>query len=503
MLNTILKQEQTQLEAYFNRFREGIIGNNATFQSPFGEKRILYADWTASGRLYQPVEDVLIRDVYPMVGNTHTETNHTGSSMTLAYDMARDIIKKHVGAHRDDVLISSGTGMTGMVNKLQRILGLRIHEKLKDRIDLAEEDRPIVFVTHMEHHSNQTSWLECLCDVVIIPADEEGLVDLKAFDDLLLSYAGRKFKIAAVTSCSNVTGIKTPYHDIARRIHRAGGKCFVDFACSAPYIDICMRPEDEEAHLDAIYFSPHKFLGGPGTTGILIFCPTLYDNKIPDNPGGGTVDWTNPWGGHKYHDSIEAREDGGTPGFLQTIKVALCVNLKEQMGVKNILKREEELANIIFPGLESINGLHILAGHIQERLGVFSFYIEDLHYNLAVKLLNDRFGIQVRGGCSCAGTYGHFLLHVDQQHSSSITCKIDTGDLSEKPGWIRMSIHPTMTDDEARYVIEAISQLAANHTEWARSYVYNPTTNEFAFTESKFKDTRRDKVQGWFDKDLA
>jgi selenocysteine lyase/cysteine desulfurase len=501
MLKKATTHTESKLEAYFNLFKKGIIGEGAAFDSPYGEMRILYADWTASGRLYRPIEELLLNDIYPFVGNTHTETNHTGSSMTIAYDRAREIIKKHVGAHKDDVLISSGTGMTGMVNKLQRILGLRVHEKHVAEIKLSDEERPVVFVTHMEHHSNQTSWIECLVDVVIIPADEKCLVDLVAFDNLLKAYSSRKTKIAAITSCSNVTGIKTPYHDIARRIHRVGGRCFVDFACSAPYIDICMRPEDEEAHLDAIYFSPHKFLGGPGTTGILIFCPTLYDNKVPDNPGGGTVDWTNPWGGHKYHDSIEAREDGGTPGFLQTIKVALCVQLKEQMGVQNILAREKELSGILFPGLESIKGLNILAGHIKNRLGVYSFYIDNLHYNLGVKLLNDKFGIQVRGGCSCAGTYGHFLLHVDQQHSSSITCKIDGGDLSEKPGWIRMSIHPTMGNEEAHYIVDAITQLAANHTQWAKSYKYDPLTNEFAIIDG-YIDPRIDNVNEWFNHDL-
>jgi selenocysteine lyase/cysteine desulfurase len=200
--------------------------------------------------------------------------------------------------------------------------------------------------------------------------------------------------------------------------------------------------------LDAIYFSPHKFLGGPGTPGILVFDNKLYCNKIPDEPGGGTVDWTNPWGEHKYFDEPEAREDGGTPGFLQTIKAALCMKLKENMGCDNIRKREEELLDIVWDELNSIPNLNVLANNIRERLGIISFYIDDLHYNLAVKILNDRYGIQVRGGCSCAGTYGHYLLGVDEDTSHKITNKINEGDLSEKPGWIRLSLHPTMTNEE-------------------------------------------------------
>lgn len=467
------------LEQYFRPYRNHIIGINQRFQTPYGEKKILYADWTASGRLYGPVEDFLCMDAGPFVGNTHTETTVTGSAMTKAYHEAKHIIKKHVGAKAEHVLISSNSGMTGVVNKFQRILGLKIHERFLPYLQLPDSERPIVFISHMEHHSNQTSWLETIADVEVIPPGDNGLFDLSNFENILKKYRYRKTKIAAVTSCSNVTGIITPYHEIAKMIHKEGGLCFVDFACSAPYIDINMCPEEEEACLDAIFFSPHKFLGGPGTTGILIFDPKLYTNKIPDHPGGGTVDWTNPWGEHKYHDQIEEREDGGTPAFLQTIKVALCTLLKDEMGTDKILAREHELLQIIWPGLKRLQNLHLLADNVSDRLGVLSFYIENLHYNLGVKLLNDRFGIQVRGGCSCAGTYGHYLLGVSHEKSRDITGKINLGDLSEKPGWIRLSIHPTMTDEEAHFIVDAITELCENHEEWAKDYTYHSKVNEF------------------------
>ena len=282
-------------------------------------------------------------------------------------------------------------------------------------------------------------------------------------------------------------------------MHKNGGVCFVDFACSAPYVDIDMHPENELRSLDAIFFSPHKFLGGPGTSGVLIFNKKLYNNMIPDCPGGGTVSWTNPWGEHKYIDNIEDREDGGTPGFLQTIKTALSIKLKEQMGVDKILKREHELVSYIFKDLSPVENINILAGQHQDRLGVISFYIDDLHYNLGVKLLNDRFGIQTRGGCSCAGTYGHFLLHVDQNMSNELTSEISIGDLVRKPGWIRMSIHPTTTNEDMVFVCESIKALALNHKEWAESYEYQGKTNEFIHESMLTKTNANDDlIESWF-----
>lgn len=486
----------TQLEQYFQKFRKNIIGINETFESPYGIKNIIYTDWTASGRLYQPIEDKLIKEFGPFVANTHTETSVTGTAMTFAYHEARHIIKKHVNANENDVLITNGTGMTGVVNKLQRILGLRISENLKDYTQIPDAIKPIIFISHMEHHSNQTSWLETIADVVVVPANDEGLFCLEAFRKTVEQYQDRSFKIASITGCSNVTGIKTPYHEVAKIMHQNNGVCFVDFACSGPYVEINMHPEDKEAYLDAIFFSPHKFLGGPGTSGVMVFNKNLYKNNVPDCPGGGTVKWTNPWGQHHYIDSIEDREDGGTPGFLQVIKTALAINLKEQMGVENILEREHEIVSYIFSRLGNIENINILAPQHEDRLGVISFYIDDLHYNLGVKLLNDKFGIQTRGGCSCAGTYGHYLLHVDQETSNSIVCQISAGDLEKKPGWIRMSIHPTTTNKEIEYVCDAIVSLAENHKEWKEDYKYDNHTNEF--THKSFNKSIKDKVEDWF-----
>lgn len=487
---------ETKLERYFNEFRKEIIGVDQSFISPYGEKKIIYTDWTASGRLYRPIEEKILNECGPFVANTHTETTVTGTAMTLAYHEARHIIKRHVNANSDDILITDGTGMTGVVNKFQRILGLRIPENLKEFTSIPTELKPVVFISHMEHHSNQTSWLETIADVEIIPANEAGLFCLDQLKLLLKNYKNRSFKIASITSCSNVTGIKTPYHEVAKLMHQNNGVCFVDFACSGPYVPIDMHPQDADAYLDAIFFSPHKFLGGPGTSGVLIFNKNLYKNNVPDCPGGGTVSWTNPWGEHKYIDNIEDREDGGTPGFLQVIKTALAIQLKEKMGVQNILDREHELVEYIFATLNQLPNLHILANQHQDRLGVISFYIDELHFNLGVKLLNDKFGIQTRGGCSCAGTYGHYLLHVDQETSHNLVCQITSGDLIQKPGWIRMSVHPTTTSAEIEFVCESIRLLAANHQEWANEYQYNPKTNEFLHKE--VKSSEKERVAAWF-----
>ena len=486
----------TQLEQYFLQFRKNIIGVDQEFTSPFGTQKIIYTDWTASGRLYRPIEEKITNQFGPFVANTHTETTVSGTAMTMAYHEARHIIKHHVNANSEDVLITDGTGMTGVVNKFQRILGLRIAENLKEFTAIPAELKPIVFISHMEHHSNQTSWLETIADVVVIPCNTNGLFCLEEFQKVVEQYSDRIFKIASITSCSNVTGIRTPYHEVAKIMHRNNGVCFVDFACSGPYVDIDMHPEDPEAYLDAIFFSPHKFLGGPGTSGVLIFNKNLYKNNVPDCPGGGTVSWTNPWGEHKYIDNIEDREDGGTPGFLQVIKTALCIQLKEQMGVQNILDREHEIVAFIFNELNNIDNINILAKEHQDRLGVISFYINDLHYNLGVKLLNDKFGIQTRGGCSCAGTYGHFLLHVDQETSHDLVCQISSGDLIKKPGWIRMSIHPTTTSEEITYVCNSIKALAAQHKEWEQDYIYNNKTNEFVHKQAQ--PLEQEMVKAWF-----
>lgn len=473
-----------------------VIGHDLVLSTPRGTQRMVYADWTASGRLYQPIEDRLLREVAPWMANTHTETSATGHAMSLAYAKARSLIKRHLNASSDDVLLATGTGCTGAINKLQRLLGLRVPSNYIGHASVFPDRRALVLVTHMEHHSNQTSWLECAADVEVIPPTVDGLVDLTAIPAILARYADRPLKIAAVTACSNVTGLQTPYHEISALMHAHGGLCFVDFACSAPYVDIDMHPADAAQRLDAIYFSPHKFLGGPGSCGILVFAQSLYTARVPDQPGGGTVAWTDPWRGHSYFEDIETREDGGTPGILQLIRAALAMQLKEAMGTARMAERERTIVHRVFDQLAEDPRVVILAAQHRERLPVFSFYIEGLHYNLVVRLLNDRFGVQARGGCSCAGTYGHYLLHVDPQQSHNITSRIDAGDLSDKPGWVRVSFHPVMSDAEVDRVCQAIVQIAQRGDEWAREYEHLPQLNDYRRIGGD--DGTRAVVDEWF-----
>lgn len=485
------------MEKYFEKFRKNTIGNELKFSSPYGIKKMIYADWVASGRLYQPIEDKLQKVFGPYVGNTHTETTESGTLMTKAYHYSHQLIKEHVNAGPDDVILTTGFGMTGAINKFQRILGLKHCQQCVEYNVDDPEELPVVFITHMEHHSNHTSWYETVAEVVQIPYNEELRVDMNAFKELLERYKYRKRKIGAFTACSNVTGVITPYHKMAAMMHEYGGVCFIDFAASAPYVDMDMHPKNKMEALDAILFSPHKFLGGPGSSGVLVFNSNLYKLDTPDQPGGGTVDWTNPWGEYKYIDDIELREDGGTPGFLQSIRTALCIKLKDEMGVENIMKREHELVSRAFELMPRVKGMKILADNIRDRLGIISFYIEGIHYNLVVKILNDRFGIQTRGGCACAGTYGHYLLNVTYEDSFKITRKINFGDLSEKPGWIRLSLHPTMTDIELDAFVDALHQLVENIGDWEKDYVYNKKNNEF-----RHKNEPQDKmsvVKPWFE----
>jgi selenocysteine lyase/cysteine desulfurase len=482
---------------HFDTFRRNIVGIDAAFDTPYGKKDLIYADWIASGRLYGPIEDQIKNQFGPMVGNTHSEASETGRTMTIAYHHAHKLIKTHVNANEDDVIITTGFGMTSALAKFQRILGIKVPERLSKYCNLPEEEKPVVFLTHMEHHSNQTPWLESLCDVVVMEPGENLYINPENLRKELKKYQHRQVKIGSFSACSNVTGIITPYYELAEIMHEFGGYCFVDFAASAPYVKIDMHPPKAAQKLDAIFFSPHKFLGGPGSSGVLVFCRHLYKNRIPDHPGGGTVLWTNPWGEHSYFSDIEIREDGGTPGFLQAIRTALSIQLKEQMNVDKIHDREQQLTARAFEGLRSIEGLNILGDNDLERIGVFSFYIVGLHHNLIVKLLNDRFGIQVRGGCSCAGTYGHFLLNVDWETSHRITEKINRGDLSEKPGWVRLSIHPTMTDEELDKIVDAIREVSIHVEEWAKDYNYVVEMNEF-FHKTNEKDIKKE-ITSWFD----
>ncbi|WP_282048963.1 aminotransferase class V-fold PLP-dependent enzyme [Maribacter aquivivus] len=495
--NSAKGAKQSSLELHFAKFKSHVVGENAVFETVYGTQNLLYADWIASGRLYGPIEDTMRNKIGPMIANTHSFSSETGKASTYAYRHAREIIKKHVNANKNDVLVTAGTGMTGVLSRLQRIMGLRWPDAVKNNIKLPENERPVVFISHMEHHSNQVPWMETIADVVIVPCDENNLICPKKLRTEVEKYPDRPQKIGAFTACSNVTGIISRYHELAKVMHQNKGICIMDFAASAPYVEIDMHPKDPEAYLDAVLFSPHKFLGGPGTCGVLVFNKNLYNTDCPDVPGGGNVKWTNPWGAYSYHTDIETKEDGGTPGFLQVMRTALVIRLKEKMGTTNIEKREEELLAQCFTTFSQIDGLFVLGENDAKRIGVISFGIKGAHYNLVVRLLNDRFGIQVRGGWSCASTYCHYLFRMDTNTSTTMTKDIENSNLTDKPGWVRLSLHPITSDKELVYICDAVNQVAQNFKEWGEDYVYNPKSNEFDYKNSGDQKIIKE-VTDWF-----
>lgn len=459
---------------YWEQFRKGVIGGDLHFSNEYGDHRVIYADWIASGRLYEPIERALTYEVGSVVANPHSYSSYTGAKITAMYQEAREVIRQHVNANADDILVTTGSGMTDALIRFQDIIGFRTGTAKKRIID-----RPVVFISHMEHHSNHVSWMETIADVVVLPPCINNLVSLDELKKQLKIYDDRKLKIGAFSACSNVTGIINPIHDLAEIMHEHGGYCFADYAASAPYVAIDMHPENPKRDLDAIFFSPHKFLGGPGSCGVLVFNKTLHSG-MPSIPGGGNVKWTTPWGDYGYTSDIEAQEDGGTPAFLQTIKASMAIRLKEEMGVKNIAKRENEMLVRTILELQQIEDVELVDYNFDtDRIGAVAFNIKGLHYNLVVRLLNDRYGIQVRGGWSCAGTYAHYLFDIDQYESMHVMRMINEGNASCKPGWVRLSLHPVMTDEEVDFCIEAIGEIALYGSSWRRNYAYNATTNEF------------------------
>lgn len=462
----------SDLEKHFEGFRASIIGREAPFDTPHGRMKKLYADTTASGLPDARVESAIMRMKLDYA-NTHTQSNHTGETTTKRYHEAGKIIKGHVNAGPDDLLITAGSGMTEVLNKLARIMGVK--EKAKNTT---------VFITHMEHHSNILPWRESEAMVITIPPDESGLPDVSALDDLCRRYASRKL-IGSFIAASNVTGVRTPYKELAKIMHKHGGVCIVDFAACAPYDHIDMHPKETGADLDAIVFSPHKMQGGTEATGILVYNKNLRVHDKPDRPGGGTVDMVDPWGGHLYTQNLEDLEDGGTPAILGRIRAALAIKLKEEMGVDNITKREEELIKLFFNQLEKESGVKILESHNKNRVGIVAFNIEGVPYGLATRLLNDRFGIQVRGGCSCAGPYGHYLLNIKEENSRNFSEQLKrTCDASSKPGWVRVSLPPTLKNNEVARITDAIKEIRDKARQWREDYRQVAKSPEFEYVGS-------------------
>jgi selenocysteine lyase/cysteine desulfurase len=482
--------------------RQQIVGVDSTFETPFGERLMVYCDYTASGRCLRFVESYL-QSLQRVYANTHTEDDITGRSMTQLLHEAEEAIKKSVNAGPNGRIVACGTGATGAIEKVQQIVGVALSpasrqniEKILDDADagvssadfaaILRDRQPVVFVGPYEHHSNVISWRQSLATTVEVRLDATGNIDLGHLQELLQvpEYQNR-LRIGSFSAASNVTGMKSDVRKISSLLHAHGALAFFDYAACAPYVEIDMNPTvsgDEDASIDAIFVSPHKFLGGPGSSGVLVFNERIYHRELPPSvSAGGTVDYVGP-DEQDFIPRIEEREKAGTPGVLQTLKAGLVFEIKDRVGVDVINTREHELTSRALASWGADENIELLGNpDAAQRVGIMSFNLRDdqgnyLHHKFATALLNDLFGIQSRAGCSCAGPYGHRLLDIDLETSERFRNVVQDGYCGMKPGWCRVGLHWVMDDDEADYVIGAVHFIAKHGRRFLSLYNFDLST---------------------------
>ncbi|XP_045827266.1 probable cysteine desulfurase [Trifolium pratense] len=480
--------------------RSEIIGNDVEFNSPFGKRKLVYADHTASGRSLHFIENFIAKHLLPFYGNTHTCESYVGNKTTKMVHEATEYIKKCLGGREDDALMLCGSGATSAIKRLQEVMGIAVPSILRERMlkCLDEEEKWVVFVGPYEHHSNLLSWRQSLAEVVEIGLDDKGFLDMEDLKLQLEAYKDTNQPLlGSFSACSNVTGIYTDTRAIAKLLHQYNGFACFDFAASGPYVEIDMRSGQIDGY-DAVFISPHKFLGGPSSPGVLLMNKALYrlGSSPPSTCGGGTVNYVNGFDEKDtlYMEDIEERENGGTPPIIQTMRAALAFWVKEYINYEEIEKREQLYINKALKRLMPNPNIEILGNISTKRQAILSFVIYSttnitkiLSGSFVATLLNDLFGIQARGGCACAGPYGHDLLNINESQSLAVRSAIQEGYIGVKPGWTRVSFPYYMGEEDFEFILAAIEFVATYGQRFISLYKFDLKNGSWKIKKQKLE----------------